>query len=328
MGVTNSNKVADASAICCGDTFKMTLALTAAPDIVENPTDIVLVLDRSGSMSGAPLADMKVGAKTFIDIISESTGGAGSGEIGSGSRMGVVSFAANASVDAQLVTSVADLKAAVDGISAGGGTNHGDAFLKAQGLFEPSSSNARVIVMFTDGVTTSGPAPGPIAAAARAQGTVIYCIGLIGSDGLDVAALNNWATDPDASHVAVTPDAADLEELFAELAANISKPGATNVLIKEKLTSDFELVDIDPPEIGMAIITGLRSLRWSIDSLGVTKSESAALHFTVRHVGSQTGEVSVNEEIEYSDDEQNEVKFPDPKIYVDCGEVVPPRAGA
>ncbi|MFR3291272.1 MAG: vWA domain-containing protein [Lachnospiraceae bacterium] len=245
MGVTNSNKVADASAICCGDTFKMTLALTAAPDIVENPTDIVLVLDRSGSMSGAPLADMKVGAKTFIDIISESTGGAGSGEIGSGSRMGVVSFAANASVDAQLVTSVADLKAAVDGISAGGGTNHGDAFLKAQGLFEPSSSNARVIVMFTDGVTTSGPAPGPIAAAARAQGTVIYCIGLIGSDGLDVAALNNWATDPDASHVAVTPDAADLEELFAELAANISKPGATNVLIKEKLTSDFELVDID-----------------------------------------------------------------------------------
>ena len=116
MGVTNSNKVADASAICCGDTFKMTLALTAAPDIVENPTDIVLVLDRSGSMSGAPLADMKVGAKTFIDIISESTGGAGSGEIGSGSRMGVVSFAATASVDAQLVTSVADLKAAVDGI--------------------------------------------------------------------------------------------------------------------------------------------------------------------------------------------------------------------
>ena len=123
----------------------------------------------------------------------------------------------------------------------------------------------------------------------------------------------------------MTPDAADLEELFAELAANISKPGATNVLIKEKLTSDFELVDIDPPEIGMAIITGLRSLRWSIDSLGVTKSESAALHFTVRHVGSQTGEVSVNEEIEFSDDEQNEVKFPDPKVYVDCGEVVHPE---
>ena len=78
MGVTNSNKVADTAAICCGDQFKMTLALTAAPDIVTNPTDIVLALDCSGSMSGAPLADMKLGAKTFIDIISESTGGPGS----------------------------------------------------------------------------------------------------------------------------------------------------------------------------------------------------------------------------------------------------------
>lgn len=325
MGVTNSNKVADASAICCGDSFKMTLALTAAPDIVENPTDIVLVLDRSGSMSGAPLADMKAGARTFIDIIAESTGGAGSGEIGSGSRMGVVSFAASAAVDAQLVTSVAELKAAVNGIAAGGGTNHGDAFLKAQGLFEPSSPNARVIVMFTDGVTTTGPAPGPIAAAARAQGTVIYCIGLIGSDGLDVAALNNWATDPDASHVAVTPNAAELEALFAELAANLSKPGATDVLIKEKLAEDFELVDIDPPERGVAIITGPRSLRWGIDSLGVTAGESAALHFTVRHVGAKTGEVSVNAEIEYSDNEKNEVKFPDPRVYVDCGKVVRPE---
>ena len=165
MGVTNSNKVADTAAICCGDSFKVTLALTAAPDIVTNPTDIVLVLDRSGSLSGPPFADMKAGAKTFIDIISESTGGSGSGEIGSGSRMAVVSFASTASADAPLTTSVADLKAAVDALSAGGGTNHGDAFQKAQALFDPASANARTIVMFTDGVTTSGPAPGPIAAA-------------------------------------------------------------------------------------------------------------------------------------------------------------------
>lgn len=325
MGVTNSNKVADTAAICCGDQFKMTLALTAAPDIVTNPTDIVLALDCSGSMSGAPLADMKLGAKTFIDIISESTGGSGSGEIGSGSRIGIVSFEATATVVSPLETSVADLKSAINGLTAGGGTNHGDAFAKAQGLFENTSSNARVIVMFTDGVTTSGPAPGPIAAAARAAGTVIYCIGLIGSDGLDIAALNNWATDPDASHVAVTPDAADLEELFAELAANISKSGATDIVIKEKLTDDFEIVDVDPPAKGTAIITGTRSLRWSIDSLGTTASESAVLNFTVRHVGDTTGDLHVNESIEYTDKEQNAVKFPDPTVYVDCGEVIEPE---
>lgn len=56
MGITSSNKVVDRSEVSCDDEFQVTLALTAAPDIIENPTDIVLVLDRSGSMSGVPLA--------------------------------------------------------------------------------------------------------------------------------------------------------------------------------------------------------------------------------------------------------------------------------
>ena len=55
MGVTNSNKVISTDQIDCEGSLKVTLALTAAPDIVSNPTDIVLVLDRSGSMAGAPL---------------------------------------------------------------------------------------------------------------------------------------------------------------------------------------------------------------------------------------------------------------------------------
>ena len=55
MGVTSSNKLVNADRISCDGSLKVTLALTAAPDIVENPTDIVLILDRSGSMAGAPL---------------------------------------------------------------------------------------------------------------------------------------------------------------------------------------------------------------------------------------------------------------------------------
>ena len=100
MGVTNSNKVISTDRIACDGALRVTLALTAAPDIVSNPTDIVLVLDCSGSMAGAPLASMKDGAKTFIDIIEEATDGAMDGQIGSGSRIGIVSFAESASVDA------------------------------------------------------------------------------------------------------------------------------------------------------------------------------------------------------------------------------------
>ena len=113
--------------------------------------------------------------------------------------------------------------------------------------------------MFTDGNTTSGPPPAPVAATARAEGIIIYCIGLIGSDGLDVGALNNWATDPDASHVAVTPDAADLEKLFAELAANISRPGATNIVINETVESDFTITSIQTPSKGSATMLDAHS---------------------------------------------------------------------
>lgn len=322
MGVTNSNKVISTDRIACDGSLRVTLALTAAPDILTNPTDIVLALDRSGSMAGEPLANVKLGAKTFIDIIENATGG--SGQIGSGSRIGVVSFATNATDDTQLITSVDELKNAVDALSSGGSTNHADAFAKATQLFDPLSGNARVIVMFTDGNTTTGAPPAPVAAAARAQGIIIYCIGLIGSDGLDVSALNEWATDPDASHVAVTPDAADLEAIFAELAANISKTGATDIVINEALNPDFTITSLDDPTRGSASTLDSHTIRWTIPALGVTGSESAVLEFFVRHTSEEPGEKLVNESIEYTDAEGNLVVFPKPKVTVDCSVVVQP----
>lgn len=47
----------------------------AAPDVVNNPVDIALVLDRSGSMTGTPMMHLKAGAKEFIDIVMKRTGG-------------------------------------------------------------------------------------------------------------------------------------------------------------------------------------------------------------------------------------------------------------
>ena len=113
MGVTNSNKVISTDRTTCDGALRVTLALTAAPDIVSNPTDIVLMLDRSGSMIGSPLADMKLGAKSFIDLIDEATDSLKDGQIGSGSRMGIVSFSNTAVADTQLITSVDALKSAV-----------------------------------------------------------------------------------------------------------------------------------------------------------------------------------------------------------------------
>lgn len=323
MGITSSNKVVDRSEVGCDGEFQVTLALTAAPDIIENPTDIVLVLDRSGSMSGVPLAAMKEGSDTFIDIIQQATDdGSGSGDLGSGTRMGVVSFSSSAVVDAPLTASVSQLKGAVDALTAGGSTNHGDAFATATQLLETGTNPVKVMVLFTDGNTTAGPPPAPIAAQARDKGIIIYCIGLVGADGLDVSALNNWATDPDSVHVSIAPTPADLEAIFAELAANLTKPGATDLKIVEQLNPEFEIVNIVTPAKGTVEQQSDTQLTWKMDSLGVNGVESATLAFRVRHRGVTGGVKQVNQSIQYSDAQGNLVDFPDPTVNVKCDLVV------
>ncbi|MGN0624921.1 MAG: VWA domain-containing protein [Oscillospiraceae bacterium] len=325
MGITNSNKELSAARIDCGGSFQVKLSLTAAPDIVTNPTDIVLILDRSGSMAGSALANLKNGAKAFIDIIDEATDGTQDGQIGSGSRIAIVSFSDTATQDTQLITSVADLKAAVDALSAGGRTNHADAFIKASDLLADPSTNARVMVMFTDGQTTAGPNPSPIAAAARAAGVVIYAIGLSGSGGVDAAALEDWASKPASAYVAITPDDAELEDLFKDLARNISNPGATDVVITDTVSPCFKITSVAMPTKGTASLLDANTVQWKIDELGVTQSEGAVLEFTVQHIGPCSGSIEVNESVSYDDAEGNIVNFPSPVLDVDCDIVVLPE---
>ena len=138
-----------------------------------------------------------------------------------------------------------------------------------------------MIVLFTDGKTTAGPPPAPVAAAARAEGIILYCISLIGSDGIDVSVLNDWATDPDASHVAVTPDAADLEDLFRDLAANISKTGATDIVIDEVVSADFQFAVFDAGDVRLESLGRILELNFTVKrvcpgkrvALGVLLSE-------------------------------------------------------
>lgn len=325
MGITNSDKTLSVSSIECGQSFQVRLSLTAEPSIMTHPVDIVMVLDRSGSMAGSPLANLKNGAKKFIDIIDEATDSAQDGQIGGGSRIGIVSFADTAKQDTQLITSVSQLRAAVDALQSGGRTNHADAFTKALQLFDAASQNERIIVLFTDGRTTAGTDAAPIAQAAKAQGVIIYAIGLSGNGGIDEQALEAWASEPASSYVAITPDDEELEKLFGDLAQNISKPGAREIVITETVNPCFQITAVSNPNRGTASLTGPTSLQWKIDALGVGGSEGATLEFTVRHVGSFTGEMEVNESVKYTDKDGNHVTFPNPKITVHCGSSVQPE---
>lgn len=322
MGITNANKEVSTTQISCSESFQVTLALAAEPDIVSNPADIVLILDRSGSMEGTPLSNMKNGAEAFIDIIDEATDGSGDGQLGGGSRIGIVSFSDTATQDTGLITSVTSLKTAVNALVSGGSTNHEDAFTKALALFDMTSSNAKVMVMFTDGVTTAGGNPNTVATAAKAMGVTIYVIGLSGNGGIDEQALRDWASDPDSAFVAITPDDEELEDLFADLARNITNPGATNIVIRDTISSCFRITSLSSPTKGQATLLGPNLVQWRIDTLGATATEGASLTFTVVHEGSCSGILAVNEAISYQDDEGNVVNFPSPTVEVDCGTVI------
>ena len=108
--------------------------------------------------------------------------------------------------------------------------------------------------------------------------------------------------------------------MFEDLAQNISKPGATDIVITERVTDCFRPLSVSKPNKGSAELLDERTLQWKIDKLGVSKNEGAMLKFTVRHEGQCSGLLAVNEDIDYTDHEGNTADFDDPKIEVDCGE--------
>ena len=86
MAITSANKAVSAPQIACGGSFRITLSLTGAPDVAATPADVVLVLDRSGSMAGAGLTAMQQEADALIDALDLASDGAGLEDLGKGLR--------------------------------------------------------------------------------------------------------------------------------------------------------------------------------------------------------------------------------------------------
>ena len=144
--------------------------------------------------------------------------------------------------------------------------------------------------------------------------------------GVDEDALEDWASKPASSYVAITPNDEELKDLFEDLAKNITKPGATGIEITDHINPCFRITSVDAPTKGTATLIDATTLRWRIAELGVIASEGASLTFTVQHAGSCSGTLEVNEAIEYSDNEDNTADFPSPEIAVNCGiSVLPER---
>lgn len=323
-GTVTGSKAVTPGDIGCNGSAQVTLTLVGQNGIAGTPQDIELVLDRSGSMGGTPIADLKTAANQFVDTIDEATDGVLDGTIANGSRIGIVSFATTATVDVPLTGSAAPLHAAINALVASGNTNHQAAISTGQSELAGSlPANGKTMIIFTDGETTVGTNAQAEAAAARSAGTVIYSIGL---GSVNVAQLDGWATDPDSAHVFVAPTSADLDQIFQQIGAAIIVPAASQITVVDTVASHFTPSGAVASK--GAVTTAANVLTWTLDKLG---TETATMTYTIAHDPAQPGGVeATNVSVAYADAEGHTVAFGSPTVNVrGCAKAIaltPPTA--
>lgn len=125
------------------------LSVSIIPPVDTNPvpTDIVFVLDCSGSMDGVSIAGLKIVTKKVIQNLKEQN---------LDCRVGIVPF----NNEPLLIYPISEIsentEKFINGLEAEGGTMLGLALKKAESMFEVNSSRQRIIFMVTDGDTEDG----------------------------------------------------------------------------------------------------------------------------------------------------------------------------
>ena len=121
----------------------------------KNNVEIMLVLDRSGSMAGKPISDLKAAAKSFIAFFDDTQ---------DDDKVGLISFATGVKVNFPLGNNfVTPITTAINSMAATGATNAEDALAQAggaQGLPDQSGlpGDQRVqqfLIFFSDGNPTA-----------------------------------------------------------------------------------------------------------------------------------------------------------------------------
>lgn len=168
--------------------------------------DIMLVLDSSGSIDNN-ITDVTTAAEDFINAI---------GPTASGTHMGIVDFGTTAVLDPHLTGSSSELLAVLPGITAGGSTNLTAAInTAATELENPGDGHDRddmtspdYMVIVTDGEPNSMVNASAAAAAAKADGIIIYTLGVNTNASTTDYLQNQIATSP-ATHFEI----ADFDDL-------------------------------------------------------------------------------------------------------------------
>ena len=249
-------------------TVKVTISLEGIPYQGKvNPTDVILVIDRSNSMT-PDMEKMKEAAKAFIDSVDTSI-----------HRIGIVVYTKN--VDSYgLSTDKDKLKEYVDCIATGSITNISEAINESINLLKNRRNNAQgAIVLMTDGDANCIGNPGThtskdialataveAAEKAKASGYVFYTVALCDDPNDDAnLCLKKMATS-EADHYFTNVDG--LVSIYKQISAKIGYVNARNVVVSQYIGEQFEYVTGSADNtIPVPYVDG-QKLIWKMNQLG------------------------------------------------------------
>jgi len=207
--------------------------------VCKEPTDVMLVLDRSGSMNDdqqeppQPLTDVKNAASFFLDSLTNKD------------KSGLVSFATDATVEQQLTNTYQSVKDTIQNLSIQEPESEQHTNIAAginsarEELMSPrQTEDARgAIALLTDGVASRPQKAGQpdyaeevalaAASSTRAAGLDLYVVGL--GDGVNESFLQELAGTGDNYFFAPTSD--QLASVYRNVTTRICEKGPTSVRI-------------------------------------------------------------------------------------------------
>jgi len=313
------SKAADPTEVEAGAETQVTINLHGLGDCPESAqkTDVMLIIDRSGSMQGTPLQDAKNAAKAFVDMMNLSP---------DHDRVGVVSFETSAALNHALSSNGTSVKDAIDALSTAGFTNIGDGIKRANDeLTENGRADAAwIAILLTDGLpnrplgsTSSFSEPDAAYARDAAQqgrsaGVTLYTIGL-GSDVshyfLDDQPSTQHAYNPgDAAGHPYTqhglayvgggryyaaPTSAELEQIYQGIAGVISAEPWTSGTLVDVLSDDATYVEGSASPPPFSISANRKTLTWKVPV--IRRNETKSFTYRVQLPQTAEGQVCLND---------------------------------
>lgn len=174
--------------------------------------DICLVLDRSGSMRGQKIRDLKRAVSGFLDSLNSTL---------PQEQVALVSYSTTSRLDERLTNNYATIRTTANGFTANGFTAIGLAL--RDGLRAMNDGRRRpfalpIIVLMTDGRHNTGIEPIIPAQTAAGQNITVHTITFGGN--ADFRRMRDVASATGGQHFHA-PDAAALERIFREIASTL-----------------------------------------------------------------------------------------------------------